>query len=187
MGRPAVFLDRDGTINVDKGYQGTPEIMELLPGAAGAVRRLNEAGLFTVVVTNQSIVARGLVTEGLVRSLNDRVVELVAEGGGRIDSVYYCPHHPDFTGPCECRKPAPGMLLQAAREHDLDLSRSYLVGDWWSDIGAGRAAGVRTVLLTESGEDTTRSEAQLLERGWEPDARVPTVVEAVDWILRDIR
>jgi D-glycero-D-manno-heptose 1,7-bisphosphate phosphatase len=186
MGRPAVFLDRDGTINVDKGHATDVDAIELLPGATRAIQMLNEADMLVVVVTNQSIVARGLATEEDVRAMNDRLRHYLAEEMAYIDAFYYCPHHPAFGEPCDCRKPAPGMLLQAAEEHDLDLSRSFMVGDWWADIGAGIAAGTRTVLITGTGEDLQKNLEELASRGWEPDARVNDIREAVDWILLNL-
>lgn len=149
---PAVFLDRDGTINVEVDYLARPEDLELYPGAAAAVRRLNEAGRFVVVVTNQSGVARGLLDEETLSRIHARLDELLADAGAHVDAYSWCPHHPDVGQPpyrraCDCRKPAPGMLLDAAREHGLDLARSWTVGDSLRDVAAGRAAGTRAILV----------------------------------------
>lgn len=146
-GRRAVFLDRDGTINEQVGYCGEPDRIRLIGGAAEAVRRLNELRLLVIVVTNQSAVARGLISEAQVRRVNAEVALLVARAsGGRFDAFYYCPHHPEqghderFTRRCECRKPGGGMLKEAARQFGIDLSISFLVGDADIDHRAGKAA-----------------------------------------------
>jgi D-glycero-D-manno-heptose 1,7-bisphosphate phosphatase len=151
--RPAAFLDRDGTINRDTGFVGDPDGVELLPGAAEAVRSLADAGFLPVVVSNQSGVARGYFTEDAVRAVNARIAELLAAHGARVAAWYWCPHHPggdvpQHTRACRCRKPGPELLERAAREHGLDLGRSICIGDKERDVEAGRAAGVaRTVLL----------------------------------------
>ena len=186
MGRPSVFLDRDGTVIVDKVHLTDPDDVELVPGAAEAVRRLNEAGLFTVIVSNQSVVARGLATHEMVRAANDRVQELLLEEGAYIDAFYYCPHHEDFSGPCDCRKPKPGMLFDASVEHDLDLARSFMVGDWWSDVGAGHAAGVTTILVRGSSWDGVPVETKLREHGLAPGRTAEGLGQAVDLILEEI-
>jgi D-glycero-D-manno-heptose 1,7-bisphosphate phosphatase len=145
--KPAVFLDRDGTIIEEVGHLGEPERVVVLPGAPVALRRLAGSGFALVMVTNQAGVARGLFTEAAVEAVNRRTAELLEAEGVRLDGVYHCPHHPDFTGPCDCRKPAPGMLRRAARDLDLDLERSWMVGDHPSDAGAARAAGSRPVIV----------------------------------------
>lgn len=145
--RPAVFLDRDGTVIDEVGHLGEPERVVVLPGVPTALGSLVEAGYALVVVTNQAGVARGFFTEKEVDAVNDRTAELLAAEGVRLDRSYYCPHHPDFTGPCDCRKPAPGMLLRAAEDLDLDLSKSWMVGDHPSDAEAGRAAGARSIMV----------------------------------------
>lgn len=148
MKRPGAFLDRDGVLIVDSGYPHRPDQLVLIPGAAEAVKRLNAAGYVTVIVTNQSGVARGMFSEETMQAFNRLLVERLAEGGGRIDAVYACPfhaeaaderyRHPDHPD----RKPNPGMLLRAAADHDLDLSRSLMIGDQPSDMEAARRAGV---------------------------------------------
>jgi D-glycero-D-manno-heptose 1,7-bisphosphate phosphatase len=161
--RPAVFLDRDGTIVEDVGYLSGPEQLVLLPRSAEAIARLNAAKVPVVVVTNQAGVARGYFSESRVREVHLRLDQLLAERSARIDRYYFCPHHPDAgDGPyrrvCECRKPRPGLLLQAAAELEIDLSRSFMIGDKRSDLDAGAAAGTRTVLVrTGYGGDVERS------------------------------
>lgn len=186
MGRPAVFLDRDGTVIVDKVHLTDAGNVELLPGAATAVRRLNDAGIFVAIVSNQSVIAREMATREMVDGAMDRLQELLMEQGARIDAFYYCPHHEDFSGPCDCRKPKPGMLFDAVMEHDLDLGTSYMVGDWWSDIGAGQAAGLPSILVRGSTWNGVPAEAKLEEHGLTPDVAVDSLVEAVDWILKDL-
>ena len=150
--RPAVFLDRDGVIIEDVHYLENTEQVRLTPGAGRAVARLNAAGLPVVVVTNQSGVARGYFPAERVGAVHRRLDQLLAEQGARVDRYYFCPHHPDgtvaaFRVACDCRKPRPGMVHQAARDLGIDLNSSYLIGDKVSDLEAGAAAGCRTLLV----------------------------------------
>ncbi|MDR2725027.1 MAG: HAD family hydrolase [Candidatus Adiutrix sp.] len=147
-GHPAVFLDRDGTLNRDKGYGHLWADWEWLPGAPEALARLKEAGFKLVVVTNQAGVAKGYYTEDAVRELHRRAnLDLAGRVPAALDAFYHCPHHPRYSGPCSCRKPAPGLIERAAAEHSLDLARSFMVGDKLSDTAAGRAAGCRSILV----------------------------------------
>ena len=132
--RRAVFFDRDGTLVEDEHYLARPELVRLRPQAAAAVRRVNAAGLAAVVVTNQSGIARGLLTEDDYRAVAARLDALLAEGGARLDASYHCPHLPELSGPCECRKPGVALYEQAAREHELDLAASAYVGDRMRDL-----------------------------------------------------
>ncbi len=156
----AVFLDRDGVINepVPDARSGRPESpyrpedVRLAEGAVDALRMLHEGGFVLIVVSNQPAAAKGTVSMDQLRAVHGRVVELLAAHGVELDDWRYCFHHPEgvvpqLTGACECRKPAPGMLLDAAREHDLDLAASWIVGDSDVDIQAGETAGVKTVLV----------------------------------------
>ncbi|MDR1312547.1 MAG: HAD family hydrolase [Deltaproteobacteria bacterium] len=145
--RPGVFLDRDGTLNLDDGYTWRWEDFRWLPGAIEALRVLQDEGLFVAIVTNQAGVARGLYGERDIAALHERMGADLASRGLALPPLYYCPHHPDFTGPCGCRKPEPGMLVKAAREHSLDLSRSFMVGDKTSEVLAGLTAGGAAVLV----------------------------------------
>jgi D-glycero-D-manno-heptose 1,7-bisphosphate phosphatase len=151
-GRCALFLDRDGVLIEEAPYISSPEQVRLLPGVGEAVARVNRAGVPVIVVTNQSGIARGLFTEADLHAIHRRLDELLARWGAHIDRYYYCPHHPEMGPPeyrraCTCRKPAPGMLLQAAQDFGLDLTKSFLVGDRLTDAQAGMAAGCRTILL----------------------------------------
>ncbi len=152
--RPAAFLDRDGTLVDDPGFQRDPEAIRLLPGAAAAVARLNEAGFVVVVVTNQSGIARGLITAAEYAAVERRTVDRFAESGARIDATYHCPHYPSVSGPCECRKPGTLLYRRAAGDLSLDLEASWGVGDRLSDLEPLRALGGRAVLVrTGTGDE----------------------------------
>jgi len=148
----AVFLDRDGTINVEKEYLHRPEEFEFIPGVPEAIRLLRTAGFRVIVVTNQSGVARGYYDEQAVEALHRHLDGELARYDTGVDAYYFCPHHPvegvgEYRTACDCRKPLPGMLIQAARDFGLDLGRSYIVGDKLADVEAGLAAGCGTVLV----------------------------------------
>lgn len=152
MGRRAVFLDRDGTVNVEADFLRDSDLLALETHAAEGLRALRDAGFALVVVSNQSGVARGLFTEEDVQRVNDRLCQMLAAEGVEVAGIYYCPHHPAGTVPgyrveCECRKPAPGMFTRASAELGLDSSASYTVGDRARDLEAGRRAGTRCVLV----------------------------------------
>jgi D-glycero-D-manno-heptose 1,7-bisphosphate phosphatase len=147
----AVFIDRDGTINEEKEYLFRAEDFAFLPGAPQAIRLLNEAGFLVIVVTNQSGVARGYYTEEDVHLLHRHIAAQLEQAGARVDAWFYCPHHPSGRGsyalPCRCRKPMPGMLLEAAGRFGIDLESSVMIGDKLVDVEAGRAAGCRPILV----------------------------------------
>lgn len=152
----AVFLDRDGTINKYVGFLRDINDFELIDGVADAIKRLNQAGYLVIVVTNQPVIARGEVSIEELTRIHNKMETLLGQEGAYVDAIYYCPHHPDkgFEGEvpeykivCECRKPKPGMLLKAAKDFHIDLSKSYMVGDGKNDMEAGNAAGCRTILL----------------------------------------
>jgi|UniRef100_UPI0040564A2A D-glycero-D-manno-heptose 1,7-bisphosphate phosphatase len=150
--KPAVFLDRDGTINEQMGYINHLSRFILLPGAAQAVRLLNERGIPAVVVTNQSGLARGYFPPALLDAVHAEMERLLAAEGAHLDGIYVCPHHPEakivqHRQSCRCRKPLPGLLEQAAADLGLDLSRSFMVGDRWSDLECGVRAGAAPVLV----------------------------------------
>ncbi|MFO7577560.1 MAG: D-glycero-beta-D-manno-heptose 1,7-bisphosphate 7-phosphatase [Pelovirga sp.] len=161
----AVFLDRDGTINVEKDYLYRPEDLSFIPGAPEAIAKLNRAGYLVVVVTNQSGVARGFFTMEDVMTLHKHMQQMLLEYGARVDAFYVCPHHPDagtgqYAGSCRCRKGQPGMLLNAATELKIDLERSYMIGDKISDIEAGKAAGCHCLLVRTGYGEAARAEAE---------------------------
>lgn len=183
-GKPAVFLDRDGVLNEDRGYVHRWEDFSFLPGAIDALRRLQQQGYLLVVITNQSAVARGLCSEADVLALHERMRAFLREQGIELTGIYYCPHHPqgsvsDYAIACSCRKPEPGMILRAAQEHGIDLSRSLLVGDKLSDLEAGRAAGIPSLyLVVPPGQDKDLSslpEAQRVSGLSEVVERMPTL------------
>jgi D-glycero-D-manno-heptose 1,7-bisphosphate phosphatase len=143
----AIFLDRDGTLNVEVDAVLTPDHLRLIDGAGAAVRRINRAGYLAILITNQAVVARGDCGAEDLRRVHEQLRLLLARDGGRLDAVYYCPHHPDFTGACGCRKPAPGMILQAQSDFNIDLPNSWVVGDSAKDIRLARNAGAHAALV----------------------------------------
>lgn len=161
--RPAVFLDRDGTINTEVHYLSRPDQLELLPTVAETISRLNTMGIAVVVVTNQAGIARGYFSELILADVHEHLRQLLSEQNAMLDAIYYCPHHPTeglggYRIDCHCRKPKPGMLSQAARELGIDLSRSLMIGDRESDLRAGANAGCCTALvLTGYGEETSKT------------------------------
>lgn len=158
--RPAAFLDRDGTIVVDTGFVRDPDHLALLPEAAAAIRRLNDAGWAVVVVTNQSGIARGLLTEADYRAVAARLDQRLAEHGARIDATFMCPHHPGITGPCDCRKPGLKHYLAAAERFGIDFTKSLFVGDRMSDLEPARALGGRGVLVLTGDGRASRHAAE---------------------------
>src|SRR3954467_3542540 len=187
MKRPAIFFDRDNTLIVSDGYLGDPEKVELIDGAADAVARARSLGFATVVVSNQSGVARGMFSEDAVRAVNRRLDEvLLADNGAAvIDRHEYCPYLPDasieaYRQDSDLRKPKPGMILKAAEKLALDLSRSWVVGDAPRDIEAGKAAGCRTILFHSP--DLPQSPAASANVAAKPDQIVSSLTEAVDFI-----
>jgi D-glycero-D-manno-heptose 1,7-bisphosphate phosphatase len=156
---PAVFLDRDGTLIHDRHYLADPAGVELLPSAAQAVAALNRAGYFVALVTNQSGIGRGFFTEADYQAVHHRLVDLLAAEGARLDAEYHCPLAPDAPDPDGMRKPGAGMFLLAAREHDLDLARSWLIGDRLRDVSPAAHLGARAILVrSEQTEGSTGEE-----------------------------
>jgi histidinol-phosphate phosphatase family protein len=145
--RRAVFMDRDGTLIVDHHYLKDPALVELVPHATNAVRRFNYALIPVIVVTNQSGIARGLVTEAEYRAVRARMDDLLEERGAFIEDHYHCPHHPEFTGPCECRKPGIALFEQAIVEHQIDSESSVFIGDKFRDIQPALTYGARGILV----------------------------------------
>jgi D-glycero-D-manno-heptose 1,7-bisphosphate phosphatase len=185
--RPALFLDRDGVINVDVGYLHRPGDLALIDGSAEAIARVNRLGVPVVVITNQAGIGRGYYDEAAFRAVQAKLEQVLAERGAHLDGCYFCPHHPvhgvgRLRVACDCRKPKPGLLLQASRELGLDLAASLLIGDKDSDLEAGRAAGC-TTLLVRTGYGATH-EAELVAAGrthaW--DAVFDTLRDAAGFI-----
>lgn len=171
-----VLLDRDGTLNVDRDYIADPALLELVSGAAAALRRLRQAGCGLVVVTNQSAIGRGWITAVAVEQVNRRLAELLEAEGAALDAIYVCPHRPDEG--CPCRKPRPGMVHRAAAALAFDPRRAYVVGDKSTDIELGRAVGATTILVRTGYGAAT-------ERGWQlaADHVADDIGAAADWIL----
>jgi D-glycero-D-manno-heptose 1,7-bisphosphate phosphatase len=175
MTRPFILLDRDGTLNVERNYLSDPDQLELIPGVAEALKRLRELGYGLAVVTNQSGIGRGYFTLERVGEIHDRLRALLAEGGASIDAIYLCPHAPDM--PCDCRKPLPGMALQAQAEFGFDPKQAIVIGDKKVDIDLGRAIGATSILVrTGWGRDAEKAGDS------SPDAIVDDLPAAVRWI-----
>lgn len=177
-----VFLDRDGTLVRDAVHPARPEQLRLYPEAGVGLRLLARAGAVLLVVSNQSAVARGLLDLRGLRRLDGRLKEMAAREGAVIRRAYYCPHHPDFTGTCPCRKPGAAMVRAGLREFGLDPGRSFLVGDTVNDLRAGRAAGLRTVLVLTGHGRAGREEA--LRRGL-ADRVARDLAGAARWIVAE--
>jgi histidinol-phosphate phosphatase family protein len=183
--RPAVLIDRDGTINEELGYLRDPDKVALLPTAGKAVAMLNKQGLPLIVITNQSALNRGIMEWTDFESVNEALWEALQEKGARYDGLYYCPHNPDDDPPCDCRKPRPGLLLQAAFDFDLDLHHCFFIGDKRSDLEAARQCECRTILVrTGWGEEAIQ---EIIAQRYEPDYVATTLLEAANWIIRQIR
>lgn len=168
----AVFLDRDGTINKYVGFLKGANELELIDGVAEAIKKINESGYLAIVVTNQPVIARGEITSADLHEIHNKLETLLGKEGAYLDAIYYCPHHPDrgYKGEipelkidCECRKPKPGMLFRAAEKYNIDLTRSWMVGDSENDMKAGRAAGCRTALIGSAEYGQDRSFKSLLQ------------------------
>lgn len=186
MKRKAVFLDRDGTLNADAAYASDYGQIAIYPESYKAVKKLNRAGLLTVVVTNQSAVGRGLLTEEGLNDIHSRLRASFVGHGSRLDAIYFCPHYPQSADPrygieCNCRKPNPGLALRAAADLGIDLGSSYMVGDKTEDVIFGlNIQAVPVLVLTGSGRESL---TQLRERGLEPTFVAETILQAADWIL----
>jgi D-glycero-D-manno-heptose 1,7-bisphosphate phosphatase len=185
--RPALFLDRDGVVIEEVGYLSDPEQIRLTPGAGHAIASVNQAGIPVVVITNQAGVARGYFSEEQVATVHARLDEMLARFGAKIERYYFCPHHPKHgIGPyaieCECRKPQPGMLLQAAQDLGLDLASSILVGDKACDIEAGQTAGCCTILVRTGYGREYEAQYQASDRR-PPDQIRDTLADAIAWAL----
>ena len=181
--RPAIFLDRDGTLVEECGYLNRLAKLTLFPWTVDALRLIKRAGFATVVITNQAAVGRGIIEEDFVHTVHQEIDRRLEGTGAGIDRYYYCPHFAEskidrYRQECQCRKPAPGMILQACREMDLDPAKSVMVGDRWLDVECGRAAGARAVLVRSGPHQSDAPD------GVRADAILNNLMEAVGWILR---
>ena len=187
MGEPAVFVDRDGTLNEEVGHLSDHDGLRLIAGAPEAVRLLRASGYKVVVITNQAAVARGLITEKELCRIHRKLEEELLAGGAGLDGIYYCPHHPTegqgaYRMDCACRKPRPGLVERAASELDIDLARSFIVGDKLTDLEAGSAAGCRGILVrTGYGLE---SEQEIDRATVRPEHVADDLLDASRWILR---
>ena len=189
-GRIAVFLDRDGTLNEEVNFIRTPDELHLIPGAAGAVRKLNDRDVVTCVISNQSGIARGFLTEEDLGPIHARLNNELSRDRARIDRIYYCPHHPTegkapYNIACSCRKPHPGMLQQGEQEFGIDLARSFVVGDRIVDVQVGIAVGATPILvLTGYGIHAVE---ECAAQDVHPAFIAPSIVEAVDFIVHKLK
>ncbi len=188
--RPVVFLDRDGTLNIEAGYLRKLEDLHLIEGAAQSVRSLNEAGVAAILITNQSGAARQYYSESHIQNLNKRLQLLLAEQGASLDAMYYCPHLPDGIDPqltvvCNCRKPAPGLINLAFAQHpDLNPRLSFVVGDKTTDVELATNSQCRSILVkTGYGEASLQT---LKEKNIKPDFIAADICQAVNWILKQL-
>ncbi len=187
MSRPAIFLDRDGVIIEDPGHLHDIGQVALIPGAAAAIRRVNSSGHACVVITNQSVVARGACNEAQLQAIHDEIIRRLGVEGARLDGIYYCPHHPEIGEPpyrqdCDCRKPKPGLLLRAAAELGIDLAASAMIGDGLRDLEAGRRAGCNHTALVLTGWGQGE-QARLGSGGDQPDFIAADLAAAVANLL----
>jgi histidinol-phosphate phosphatase family protein len=183
--RAALFLDRDGTVIADAHYLADPAGVRLLPGAAAAIRRANESGVPVVIVTNQSGIGRGMITQGQYEAVRDRMTELLARHGASVDATHHCPHWPAIHGPCECRKPGLGMYREAASALGLDLAQSAYVGDRWRDVQPALETGGVGILVP--GIETPEADFELARAAVSPRLRIASDIgEATDIALRTI-
>lgn len=185
--RRAVFLDRDGTLIEERGYLDRLDLLHVFPWTADALRLLRRAGFATIVITNQSAIARGIIDESFLAAVHRELDARLAPGGGVIDAYYFCPHLSDapkaqYRQACRCRKPGPGMIERACRDLQIDPARSIMIGDRWLDVLCGRAAGTRSVLV-KTGHGAHESETP--PDDVRPDAILNNLMEAAGWILRN--
>lgn len=187
MKRPAVFIDRDGTISEEVGYVNHPSRFRLFPYSAEAIRILNDSGWLAIVVTNQAGVARGYFSEDVIRKIHQQLVSALHAESARLDAIYYCAHHPSVGEPpyrldCDCRKPKPGLIEQAGRDFEIDMAASWIAGDRYSDVELARNAGLRSAFVLSG---YGRGEWEYQSQGWKhrPDLVCENLLEAVKSIV----
>ena len=179
----AAFVDRDGTVCFDKHYLADPSGLELIPTAIDGIRRLNEAEIPVILVTNQSGIGRGYFTEKTLSDIHAKLEGMLLKGSAKVDDIFYCPHLPNSG--CSCRKPQPGMLIQAKMRHGFDLTRSFVIGDRMMDVEMAHKVGANGILVPEPGNQYD-IESEIKSSKDKPDFRATTLVEAVDWILAKV-
>lgn len=182
MKQRAVFIDRDGTINVDVIYMHRVGDIRYYPGVLKGIAHLKKAGFKIIIITNQSAVARGIITEKKLAQIHARIKRDIEKAGGTVDGIYYCPHMPDAG--CACRKPGTLMLETAAKEHKIELARSYFIGDRMLDVEAGKKMGMKAVLVPEKGHEKDVLAQQKKSKA-KPDYKCGDFGEAADWVLGD--
>lgn len=143
----AIFLDRDGVINKEVSHLSDPKDFEFIQGSIEALKVLKQKGFLLIIITNQAGIARGLFTEETLKLIHHKMIKVLEQNNIRLDDIFYCPHHPEFTGSCDCRKPKPGMILKAKAKYNIDLTKSFMVGDTLNDIQTGNAVKCKTVLV----------------------------------------
>jgi D-glycero-D-manno-heptose 1,7-bisphosphate phosphatase len=187
MKRPAVFIDRDGTISEEVGYVNHPSRFRVFSYSAEAIRILNDAGWLAIVITNQAGVARGYFSEDVIHKIHDRLTSDLQNGAAKLDAIYYCAHHPSVGDPpyrldCDCRKPKPGLIHQAAKDFEIDLAASWMAGDRYSDVELARNAGLRSVFVLSG---YGRGEWEYQSSSWkhQPDLVCENLLEAVKSIV----
>lgn len=188
MPKCAIFLDRDGTLIEDAPYLHRLQDISIYPRALEAVRKINQSGLLAIVITNQSAVARGLLTEDRLQKLHQVLADRFCEKGARLDAFYYCPHHPEGNGPyrrvCRCRKPEPGLLRQAVEDFQIELSNSYLIGDRLLDVQTAARAGCGSVLVKTGYGASELNSLPEAKPDIHPLYIAHDVLDGVNWILR---
>lgn len=188
MKRPAVFIDRDGTISEEVGYINHPSRFRIFPYAARAIKLLNDQGWLAIVITNQAGVARGYFSESMIETVHDNLRQELSDEGARVDAIYYCAHHPTVGEPpyrqeCDCRKPKPGLITRASKDLEVALEQSWMIGDRYGDVELARNAGVRSALvLSGYGRGEWENQRSLWKH--QPDLVAENLFEAVESILR---
>lgn len=180
MGNRAVFIDRDGTINVNYGYINNPNDFKMYPGVAKGIKLLQENGFKIIVITNQSGIARGYFSEKSLEEIHEKMKKELSKEDAGVDAIYHCPHHPDEK--CNCRKPNPGMLEKAIKDFDIDIENSFIIGDRMLDVEAGRNVGCKTVLVPED-KELVKKERE--ESDVKPDYICDDFYSGVKWILEN--
>lgn len=189
--RPVIFLDRDGTINEEVNYLHRPEDLKILPGAAEAISRFNQAGFLVIVITNQAGIGRGYYTQQDMEKLNEYMNQVLAEQNAHIDGFYFCPHHPEhgigeYKKVCDCRKPGIGMFRQAEQDFSIEKAHSYMIGDKLIDTQAGHNYGVSSILVgTGYGKELFENQCQGKRRTTNYEYYAENLMEAADWIFKE--